>query len=380
MKPITGFTLEEYLTVFNAFIMGNVTSIFFSNWSLWIQNRSKIIFYPRHTLFSILVFVLTVDYWWTTYLRVHLTTAREYLFFLSLADLVIFYILSIDLFPKVDQGPVNLKDYFRRKERMLYTLFGINFLVGIVVSLITGENSLLEPESYFRMIAFLLCLSAVLTNRIWIYNFLLGTGILLLIGHIAWEGDPPSYSSTSGFSFAEYLTVYLSFFYGFVAYLFLTGWAFIFQHIQKIRSGREYFAWTLLGFALLIDAWWGDWTEEPYLAKHMGYFLLALPTPVIFYMLATSMFPLIRTNEDLDLADHFRMNEHMIYLLFGLLFISNLILGIFQKGLLWTDRENYFRAAAIVMSVTAYASHSVTLHRIILVVAWITFGIHLYHH
>ena len=250
--------MEEYLTVFNAFILGMVTGIFFNNWAGWIQNRKKIIFSLRHLLFTVLVFVLTVDFWWVSFHRVALIISNESLFFLSLVDPILYYIIAIDLFPKLDQDLVNMHTYFARKERLIYALFGFNFLCGIVVSVVLGESLTFDAENIFRFIATGICATAVAVNRKPVFNVLLAAGILLLVLHVVLEGDPPTRVSEEGFSFAEYLTIYMSFFYGFVANLFLSGWAHMVQHIRKIHFGKEYFTWTLFAFALQIDAWWGD--------------------------------------------------------------------------------------------------------------------------
>jgi hypothetical protein len=374
MTTISGFTFDEYLTIFNAFIYGHITSYFFTGWASWIQNRKLFTFHARHISFTVFVFVMIVNNWWVTYERINLIIDRQALFFLSLLVPINLFILTINLFPRLDKELMNVSDIFLKRERRIYLLLSINFFLNFLISQATGEIHLLHQENIFRISGVLICLMAIKIHKPIVYNILLVVGFGLLSMHTAAQGEPPD---NHGFSFVEYITIYSTFFFGYVAYMFLTGWAYIVQQIQRIQLGKEYFLWTLLAFGLLIDMWWGAWEREPYASSHLGYFLLSLSTPIVFYVLATVMFPVLKNGGNLDLRDYFRTNERIIYFLFALIFLTNSMVAIAMEEHTIFNFENIFRVMAIVLASVNFLSQKIWVHRMVLGFGWLLLILHI---
>jgi hypothetical protein len=266
--------------------------------------------------------------------------------------------------------------YFKRKERLIYVLLGVNFLLNVLISVSIGEITLFSWENLFRLIAFSLCVVAAIAHEKNVSLAFLIIGGFLMGLHVFYQGQAPVDTSSSGFSFVDYITVFSAFIYGYVATMFLTGWAFMIQHIRKIHYGKEYFAWTVLVFGLLIEVWWVSWKREPFVASHLGFFLMSLSAPLIYYMLTTILFPIMRNATEDDLTDYFRRNEKVFYGLFGILFIVSFILAnTMEEQHTWVT--NYFRLGAIGLAIWAYYSNSVLVHRLILGISWVVFIIHI---
>ncbi len=376
MEVVKGFSMEEYLTIFVALIYGHVISHFFSNWGSWIQNRKSIRIDIRHLVLTVAVFVLIVDIWWTIFNRTALVTANKILFFVSLTVPINLYVLSNILFPKLESKYNDMSVYFRRNERLIYLLLGVNFLLNALIAVSIGEIPLFHWENLFRLIAFTMCLIVSLVNRKVVSLVFLSIGVLLIGLHVFFQGETPTAVGLAGFSFVDYITVFSAFIYGYVATKFLTGWAFMIQHIRKIYFGKEYFAWTVLVFGLLSEGWWVSWKREPFAARHLGFFLLSLCAPLVYYMLTTILFPVMRNDPDDDLTDYFRANEKIFYGLFGILFVVSLTLAntMEEQNNLVT---NYFRLGAIGLAIWAYKSNSALVHRIVLGISWVAFIIHI---
>lgn len=374
MNSISGFTFDEYLTIFNALIYGHITSYFFTGWSSWIQNRKKIIFNVRHVAFTGFVFVMIVNNWWVTYGRINAIIDRQALFFLSLLVPINLFILTVNLFPRLDREIVDLSDSFVKRERRIYLLLALNFLLNLLVSQATQEIELFHQENIFRMIGVAICMVSLFLRKPIVYDVSLLIGFGLLSFHTGMQGDPPD---SHGFSFVEYITIYSTFFFGYLAYIFLTGWAYIVQQIQRINFGKEYFLWTLLAFGLLIDVWWGSWEREPYASSHLGYFLLSLTTPMIFYVLAMVMFPVMKNGDQVDLRDYFRRNERIIYFLFAMIFVTNSLIAISMEEETIYNGENIFRIVAIALAMINFLSRSIWVHRCVLTMGWVVLILHI---
>ncbi|MDH5397978.1 MAG: hypothetical protein OEX02_07520 [Cyclobacteriaceae bacterium] len=92
------------------------------------------------------------------------------------------------------------------------------------------------------------------------------------------------------FSKVEYLTIFSAIIYGIVAAEFFYGWGSLFKRDYKNVS-IFYLGWSVLEFAFLIDVWWGSWIRTSKLSGAIGYYMLALTTPVLFYLIAVLTFP-----------------------------------------------------------------------------------------
>jgi len=106
------------------------------------------------------------------------------------------------------------------------------------------------------------------------------------------------------FSNTEYLTVFISIVYGFVAAEYLYGWGGLLLKRYK-NTSFYYILWTGFEFAYLIATWWGSWIRSEGLARSIGYFFLDLTTPLILFLIGVITFPSRESSSDLDVHKYF---------------------------------------------------------------------------
>ena len=85
--------------------------------------------------------------------------------------------------------------------------------------------------------------------------------------------------------FSNYLLIFYSIIVGFVATEFLAGWRRLIRNRSQYTLSPLHIGWTILGFLLLIQSWWGSWLDRDSIGLNFGYFLLTLSTPVYFYLI-----------------------------------------------------------------------------------------------
>src|SRR5690348_1531592 len=92
-------------------------------------------------------------------------------------------------------------------------------------------------------------------------------------------------------SFAEYLVIFNTFVFGYVATQFFTGWSSVISQREKLIISVEHLAWTIFAFVLLTDIWWGSWAKTSRIVEHNYYFFVSLLSPIVFYFLSVFLFP-----------------------------------------------------------------------------------------
>ncbi|MDZ7648333.1 MAG: hypothetical protein U5K54_14740 [Cytophagales bacterium] len=88
---INGFSLTEYLTSFIAFIYGSIASRFFWGWGLMISKFNRINFSKNHLAWTLLAFLLFLDFWTGSWPREKFITLNINFFILTLLVPLVFY-------------------------------------------------------------------------------------------------------------------------------------------------------------------------------------------------------------------------------------------------------------------------------------------------
>ena len=192
-------------------------------------------------------------------------------------------------------------------------------------------------------------------------------GTIVSLHLIALISFPQPFSDTKGFSFVEYLTVFLTFIYGFVTYRFLEGWGIIITNFRKLNLGLDYIPWTIIAFLLMLDMWWGTWAREEFLPRSILYFFISLMVPVLYYFMSAVMFPLELLNQGyVRLNQYYFRNNRIICLLLGLILLSNGIVSLVMEENEFFSSENLFRIIGIGLSIAGMSSPKLLYHRIVL--------------
>jgi hypothetical protein len=195
-------------------------------------------------------------------------------------------------------------------------------------------GDLLSEDSLFNTVAVILLAVQYFTSSKIIRRSILSIGGILLGVHItllALRGQDTEI--INGFSLVEYLTVFITFIYGFVASRFLIGWGTLLVNIKETILSNEYLGWTLLVFGVVITIWWNSYVRGPFLAYNILNFIISLLVPIMIYLFSAVMFPLetIRAGH-LNLREYFGSHRKIIFGMIGLIMFSNLIVGFVLEG------------------------------------------------
>lgn len=368
-------SIVEYLSVFTTFVYGYVCTRFFSGWSAMINFRHSIRFSKEHLFWTLLAFGLLIDVWWGSWNKTINLHKHVVLYYYSLVSPLVFYIISIILFPPLsDEKFLDLKAYFHRVEKRNYLAFTGLFISFLFDSIFFSDIP--QEDIYYNLGAIALAVGGYFSTSIIFHRLILAAGWAMLITHIGFM--PPMEMEKSvirDFSMTEYLTVFIAFIYGFIASRFFSGWGVMIMRFDRITFSKEHLAWTFLAFVLLIDMWTGSWLRESYISTNINYFILSLALPLGFYILGTVMFPVIRKGEDTDLHVFYLTHKKMIFLFFGIILLVNGITALSMEQEL-LHIENLFRLIAIILTFSAVTTKQVFVERAILVISWSVMILH----
>jgi hypothetical protein len=327
------FSYAEYLVVFATFIYGFVATQFLTGWSSMISRRKEIVISKEHLAWTLFSFILFIDIWWGSWKRTEKVVESIQYFYLSLLSPVIFYFLAIYLFPNLSKTDVaDLRKYLNSIFKKIVVVFLLLFFSFFLSSFAFGD--LLSEDSLFNTVAVILLAVQYFTSSKIIRRSILSIGGILLGVHItllALRGQDTEI--INGFSLVEYLTVFITFIYGFVASRFLIGWGTLLVNIKETILSNEYLGWTLLVFGVVITIWWNSYVRGPFLAYNIVNFIISLLVPIMIYLFSAVMFPLetIRAGH-LNLREYFGSHRKIIFGMIGLIMFSNLIVGFVLEG------------------------------------------------
>jgi hypothetical protein len=363
-------SFAEYLVIFNTFVFGYVATQFFTGWSSVISHREKLVISVEHLIWTIFAFGMLTDIWWGGWSRTARITEHNYYFYISLITPVVFYMLTVFLFPDPDnysQG--DLVTYLSREFKRIAFFFLLLFLSFFVNSIFFGD--VLAADLYFNILGAGLSLLAMLYRAVWLRRLILVFGITALLFHLWLRTSYQPGHYVLGFSFVEYLTVFITFVYGFVASRFLYGWGVMLKGIKKIKISTQHVAWTILAFGLMMDMWWNSWYRGTFIEASIGNFLLSLSVPLMFYFFSATLFPveLMQTGYT-NLKAYFEKHKLTTYALLGLIMLSNFLIANISSGDEMFTTENLLRVLSIALAAVALIYREVWYQRFVLLLAW----------
>ncbi|MBL6444920.1 hypothetical protein JMN32_01275 [Fulvivirga sp. 29W222] len=180
---IEGFTHTEYLTVFSAIIFGYVGAEYFQGWGSIIKNRDHIRIYWQHLLWTIFAFIMFIQNWWGIWPRTAAINESIFFFIYSLIPIFLFYLISVILFPDFKKHEqVDLKDYFYKNTRWLFSLFAVYFVLTIISSFVYDDIGNVFVQNIIRAGGVLLAATAAYFNKkVWLHTVFLALGYYMLI-------------------------------------------------------------------------------------------------------------------------------------------------------------------------------------------------------
>ncbi len=364
------FSYLEYISIFTAFIYGYVATRYFSGWSAMINFRHHIKFSSEHLAWTLLSFGLLIDVWWGSWIKGNLISQNQTLYYVSLLSPVIFYLISIILFPSLsDDRFLDLRKYFSSMRKRNYLVFIVLFISFLINDYFF--KPLIISNFYFNAFAIAFSVIGYFSQSLFFHRAILVVGCGMLLEHIAFQ--PIIWGDTiSGFSLTEYLTVFIAFIYGSIASRFLSGWGVMISKFDRITFSKEHIAWTLLMFGLLLDFWTGSWQRERYISMNINYFILSLALPLTFNVVAAVSFPILKSGEQIDLREFYQSNKKLIYVLMaGAIFTNACIANTMEENFLLSI-GNLFRTVGFGLALIATFSRRQFIERVVLVLGWVT--------
>ncbi len=369
MEEIMRFSRVEYLVAFHAIITGFVATEFFVGGGEVMRQHHNWRNSYQYILFTILVFSMLLIFWWNIWERSTHVAASITNFMRILPYSIIFYMLTVVLFQGLRRNLVeNLNDHFEKFRKTLFGLTGLYFIYDHIESV---DNT----DAIFRYAGFLFCvIGYFVKNRIVTVSLLL-IGCATFSFYILWSYFNQFFfdnQTNAHYSKVEHLTIFLTFLFGFVVAEFLKGWSDMFYKKDMSNFSLTHFLWTLFSFFLLIDSWWGSWTQKALIAESLINFLFLLLSPFALYLLTVFFFPNtdhIKSDETIEYQDIFMRNKKYIFLSFAAFFLSNMLVSFIFDDFTEELRENIFRVIAVVFAIFAWKIHNHYFHKALIIIS-----------
>lgn len=182
---IEGFSQIEYLLIFNAIVFGAIASEYFSGWGGMLRSRDRLVFSPLQFIWSVFAFMLLVQNWFGTWPRSKYINDSVVYFYFSLIPMLLFYLISVVLFPQMKIGDqVDFRKHYAKNSRILFIIFGSYLVFTIVGSFVylDKDKGDIFTQNLIRVVGIVLCvLSAVFDKKTWIHYIFLVLNFVGLI-------------------------------------------------------------------------------------------------------------------------------------------------------------------------------------------------------
>ena len=148
-------------------------------------------------------------------------------------------------------------------------------------------------------------------------------------------------------SFQEYIIIFVSIIFGYVASEFFNGWGKLLRSRKTIEAHWDYIALTIFFFVMLIDFWWLSYLWYTKVVMNIYSLLIFLATPLIYFFYSILLFPHEQNMPNFNSRTHFLKNNVALYILFMILMsVSAINEYLFKTNTFYTS-ENIIRLLAI---------------------------------
>ena len=137
-------------------------------------------------------------------------------------------------------------------------------------------------------------------------------------------------SEIFGFSFTEYLTVFISFIYAFAVAEFFMSAGKILRERNRIIIYWEFAVWMIILLLTFIVMWYINWLRLVYIHQSLGYFFLLIIPPMLFFLLVAIFFPGFDGKNSIDLKAHFLKNIRLIFIVLVAYLVTSILFELFM--------------------------------------------------
>lgn len=128
-----------------------------------------------------------------------------------------------------------------------------------------------------------------------------------------------------GFSFTEYLTIFISFVYAFVVAEYFIALGRILRERKRVIFYWEYLLWMVMLLLTFIVMWYINWLRLEYIHQSLGQFFLLFIPPFLFFLMVSLFFPAFDTAEPIDLRSHFLANVRMLFIIMSIYLATSIM-------------------------------------------------------
>ena len=132
----------------------------------------------------------------------------------------------------------------------------------------------------------------------------------------------------------EFMIVFVSIILGFNISEYLKGLDFIIKNRDDLKSYYPHTVWMILILVMLVQWWWAFWLYAGRVEENMGYFLLMLSIPMIYFISIALLIPTARDVRKYEgsLERFFHADSNFFYLTIIMLFCIYITAGLTFLG------------------------------------------------
>ncbi len=148
-------------------------------------------------------------------------------------------------------------------------------------------------------------------------------------------------------SFLEYIIIFVSIIFGYVASEFFNGWGRFLRNRREIEVHWDYVALTIFFFIMFLDFWWLSYTWYTKVVLNIFSLISFLVTPLIYFFYSILLFPHEKDMDGFNSRNHFLKNNVALYTCFIILMSISAINEYFFKTNTFYSQENLIRLSAV---------------------------------
>ena len=158
-------TKFEFLSVFISIVLAFGISDILSHWGAQIRRRHEIRHYPLHFAWTVLLLLLMIQLWWSSWLISEKETWTFLEFFSLIFPFLVISLVAYVLTPSFSSGDLDLKKHYFAHTRWLFGLTAVYLVAAVNYTYTIVGESLLLPRNLIRVGAFLLVVALAVSKN-----------------------------------------------------------------------------------------------------------------------------------------------------------------------------------------------------------------------
>lgn len=133
-------------------------------------------------------------------------------------------------------------------------------------------------------------------------------------------------SDVMGFSFTEFLVIFLSLIFAFAVAEFFISIGQLIKIRDRLKTYWEFSLWSTALICLFITTWFVSWLRLEYISISMLHFLMATLPNIMIFLIIAAFFPRIPERGLLELKSSFMKNRKWFFAMFSIYWGLNVVI------------------------------------------------------